>query len=237
MEFLLVALIVFFGTLTQSMIGFGVALVSMPLLIRLLDPATAAVLVALFVLPLQMIILWRYRHSLNIRPFWRVILSSIIGIPIGVTLLTQLDRSLILGMLGILLISYALYSLFKLRLPSFHNPAWEWGFGLVSGLLGGAYNTSGPPLVIYGTSLRWSPEEFKANLQALLMINSAIVIVAHGVAGHVTPLVLQNLVVALPMVFAGSATGFWLSRYVNEAVFYRIVLIMLVLVGFSLLLP
>ncbi len=84
MEFLLVALIVFFGTLTQSMIGFGVALISMPLLIRLLDPAAAATLVAMFSLPLEIIIMWRYRHALNIRPFWRVIVGSVIGIPIGV---------------------------------------------------------------------------------------------------------------------------------------------------------
>ncbi len=91
--------------------------------------------------------------------------------------------------------------------------------------------------MIYGTCLRWNPEQFKANLQALLLISSSLVIVTHLIAGHVTPLVLQNFAVALPMVAVGSISGFWLSRYVNEAVFYRLVLIMLLLIGSSLLLP
>ncbi len=219
------------------MIGFGVALISVPLLIRLLDPPTAATLVAMFSLPLQIIIMWRYRHALQVRPFWRVIVGVTVGIPIGVTLLTQLDRGLILGALGVFLIGYALYSLFRLRLPELQRPAWGFGFGFASGILGGAYNTSGPPLVIYGTALHWTSEQFKANLQALLLINSLLVIVAHGFAGHITPLVWQNLAVALPTVAVGSASGFWLSRYVNEAAFYQLVLVMLLLIGVSLLLP
>lgn len=237
MEFVLVAVIVFFGILTQSMIGFGVALICMPLLIHIFDPATAATLVAIFSLPLQLIIIWRYRRALVIRPFWRVMVASVIGIPFGVLLLTRLDRAVILGMLGILLISYALYSLLRLRLPALRAPGWGWGIGLLSGILSGAYNTGGPPLVIYGTCLRWSPEQFKANLQALLLVNSLLVITSHIIAGHVNPVVLQNLVVALPMVIVGTAAGFWLSRYVNETIFRRVVLVALLVIGVQLLLP
>ncbi len=237
MNFLLIALIIFVGIMTQSMIGFGVALICMPLLIRLLDPVTAATLVALFSLPLQLIIIWRYRRALNIVPFWRVMVGAIAGIPFGVLLLSALDRTLILGALGVLLIGYALYSLLKLRLPALRNPSWGFGFGLTAGILSGAYNTGGPPMVIYGTCLRWDSEQFKANMQALLLVNSVLVIITHVAAGHVTPLVLQNLALALPMVALGTIAGFWLSRYVNEGVFYRLVLIMLLVIGISLLVP
>ena len=234
--FLLVAAICFAGVVTQSIIGFGVALVCMPLLIQIFDPVSAAALVALFVFPLQLIIMWRYRRALNIRPFWRVLVGVIVGTPIGVLLLERLDERVILSALGILLIAYALYSLLRPRLPEIRHPAWAYGCGLAAGMLGGAYNTGGPPVVIYGTSLGWSSEQFKANLQALFMINSVLVIGAHVAAGHVTALVFENLLVALPVTVLGTLVGFWLSRRINEAAFRKAVLLLLIAVGVRLLL-
>ena len=95
----------------------------------------------------------------------------------------QLDARIVLSALGIFLIVYALYNLFNLRLPRIRQPKWDFSFGLASGMLSGAYNTGGPPLVIYGTSLGWSSEEFKANLQALFMLNSFLVIILHSSPG------------------------------------------------------
>lgn len=208
----------------------------MPPLIQILDPVSAAALVALFVFPLQMIIMWRYRHALNIRPFWRVLVGIIIGTPVGVLLLERLDERVILSALGVLLIAYALYSLLRPRLPEIHHPAWAYGCGLAAGMLGGAYNTGGPPVVIYGTSLGWDSEQFKANLQALFLINSVLVIGAHVAAGHVTALVFENLLVALPVTVFGTLVGFWLSRRINEAAFRKAVLLLLLAVGVRLLL-
>ena len=237
MEFVLVAAIVFFGIVTQSMIGFGVALICMPLLIRVLDPVAAASFVALFTLPMQLLITWRYRHALNIRPFWRVLVGTLIGIPIGIFLLSELDQRIVLSVLGIFLIAYSLYSLLNLRLPRIHRPVWGFGFGFTSGVLGGAYNTAGPPLVIYGTALGWESEQFKANMQVLFIAGNIVAIFIHIVAGHVNRLVIENLIVALPIVVIGTGIGFWLSKRINEAVFRKLVLIGLLVIGVRLLLP
>lgn len=237
MEFLLIAGVVFLGIVTQSTIGFGVGLVCMPLLIRILDPVSAAAFVALFTLPLQILIVRRYHHALNIRPFWRVFVGSVIGIPIGIYLISELNQQIILTILGIIMIAYALYSLLNLRLPRIQRPAWGFGFGFASGILGGAYNTGGPPLVIYGTAQGWEAEQFKANMQVLFMVGNTLVILVHLAAGHINTVVLQNLLVALPVVVVGTTVGFWLSRRVNEAVFRKAVLVALFLIGVRLLFP
>jgi len=237
LQFLIVAVIVFFGVVAHSILGFGVALICMPLLVLVLDPVSAAAFVALFTVPLQLIIIWRYRDALRLRPFWRVIIGTALGAPIGVFLIAQLDERIILSALGIFLIIYSLYNLFNLRLPRIIQPKWDFSFGLASGILGGAYNTGGPPLVIYGTSLGWTSEEFKANLQALFMLNSFLVIALHIIAGHVDTLVIEHLAISLPVVAVGTALGFWLSRYVNEALFRKCVLALLLIVGVHLLLP
>lgn len=235
--FLLVAVVCFAGALVQSIMGFGVALICMPFLINLLSPVSAAALVALFLLPMQVIIMWRYRHSLDIRPFWRVLVGIVVGTPLGVLLLERLDERIILSALGVLLIVYAAYSLTRPRIRAIHHPAWAIGCGLVAGVLGGAYNTGGPPVVIYGSSMGWDSDQFRANLQALFLINSSLVIVAHIVAGHIDTVVLENLLVAIPASLLAVGVGFTLSRFVKEAVFRKAVLVLLAVIGARLLLP
>jgi uncharacterized membrane protein YfcA len=234
-DLIILAAVVFFAILTQAVSGFGLALIAMPLLVTLLEPIEAASLVALMAVTTQIIMLLRYRRALVLRPLWRLMVGSLVGIPIGVIALSQLESEVILFVLGIILVSYALYSLFAPPLPIIRNPNWGYAFGLASGLLGGAYNTGGPPFVIYGNSQRWETAVFKANLQVLLMVNSVSVVIAHLIAGHYTPLVLRDYAIALPMILLGAGVGFWLDRYIDEALFRKIILVLLLVIGARLL--
>ncbi len=230
-----VAIIVFLAILTQAVAGSGLALIAMPLLVDILDPITAASLVALMAITTQLIMLVRYRQSLQARGLWRLMVGSLLGIPIGIYALSQLDKQIILTTLGLVLITYVAISFFTLPLPPFKHSCWGCGFGFLSGMLGGAYNTGGPPFVIYGLSQKWEPQRFKANLQLLLMVNSFSVVIAHFVAGHYTNEVLQNYLLALPMILLGALTGFWIDRYINPVVFRRIVLVVLLVIGVRML--
>ncbi|MCU0513175.1 MAG: sulfite exporter TauE/SafE family protein [Anaerolineae bacterium] len=237
MDTVAIALIVYFAILTQAIAGSGLALISMPLLVQFMDPLTAAAVVALMALTTQLVMLTRYRQAVNMGHIWRLMLASVAGIPLGVLALASLDKRLILTLLGVLLIGYALYSLLGPRLPEIKNPRWSYPFGFASGLLGGAYNTGGPPFVIYGMCRRWPATEYKGNLQVLLMVNSFSVVVAHLAAGHYTAGVLQQYLITLPMIALGTLSGFWLDRYINEALFKKIVLVVLLFIGIKMLLP
>jgi hypothetical protein len=230
-ELVFLAIVVFFAILTQAVSGFGLALIAMPLLVTLIEPIEAASLVALMATTTQIIMLLRYRRALKIAGLWRLMVGSLVGIPIGVIALSRLDSDVILLILGIILILYALYSLFAPPLPMIRNPNWGYLFGFASGLLGGAYNTGGPPFVIYGSSQRWETAVFKANLQVLLMVNSVSVVFAHLVAGHYTSVVLRDYAIALPMILLGAGAGFALDRYIDEARFRRIILVLLLVIG------
>lgn len=236
-ETVLLIAVVFFAILTQAVSGSGLALIAMPLLIQLMAPLTAATLVSMMALTTQMIMLTRYRSNLHVRGLWQVMLGSVCGIPIGILALAQLDQRVILTALGVLLVSYSAYSLFFATVPEIKTQRWDFGVGFVSGLLGGAYNTGGPPYVIYGVGRRWAPAEFKANLQILLMVNSVIVGIAHLMAGHYTPEVLQDYVIALPVILVAAGTGFWLDQYIDVGMFRKIVLVLLLLIGIRMLIP
>ncbi len=68
---LLLVAIVGFAIFTQSIAGFGLALISMPLLITALGVEVAAPLVALVAITAEMILIIRYRHSIQFRTLGR----------------------------------------------------------------------------------------------------------------------------------------------------------------------
>jgi len=168
---------------------------------------------------------------LNLRAVWRLAVASLIGIPLGMIVLRRLDEDLALGALGVVMAGYALYALFELKPPELSKPGWAYAFGLAAGMLGGAYNTSGPPVVVYGNARRWSPAEFKSNLQGFFFFNSLLVVSGHALSGNLDEAVWQNYLIALPGLALGILAGLGLDRRIDPLVFRKIVLVLLLVMG------
>ncbi len=232
---LLVLLVVFFAIFTQSIAGFGLGLISMPLLTQLLGIRIAAPLVALIAITAEILLLIRYRDDLNFHAVWRLSLASAIAAPLGVIALRDIDSDFILRALGVIVVAYSIYGLSEFRLPEIAHPRWGYGFGFLSGLLSGAYNLAGPPVVIYGNCRRWKPREFKSNLQGFFMLNSFIVIATHALSQHYTRSVLSHYLLAVPAVLLGIGVGLALDKQINPIAFRKIVLLLLIVLGLTLI--
>lgn len=234
---LLLLVIIFFATFTQTATGFGFALVSMPFLVQILPGglSTAAPLGVFTSMANQAVMIARYRTAFNFRAVIRLAIPALVAVPLGVLALSQIDETVILVPLGVVISGYALYALFTPRLPRLEHSAWAYGFGFLAGLLGGAYNTSGPPVVIYGNAHGWKPAEFKVNIQSFFLILNFLLIVSHAAAGNLTPPVWEASLISLPAVGLGIVAGFLLDRYMNPDLFRRVILVMLVGVGLNLI--
>ena len=228
-------LTVFLGAFTQSLTGFGVALIAMAILPSLWGLPIATPLVALTGIVLETARLIRYRQSLQMRSIWRLVVASVVAIPFGIYILRQLDERIALFVLGLIIFGYALYALIGFRLPELHHPLWAWLTGLASGMLGGAYNTAGPPIVIYGNCRRWSPQEFRSNLSGFFIVNSAMVVSTHFLSGNITSEVLSVFWRVLPALALGFLAGQSLDRWLNPEVFRKIVLGVLIVLGIRLM--
>ena len=232
---LLLIAVVFFAVFTQSLTGFGSGLIAMAILPELLGMQVAAPLVALMCGTLEFVLLVRYRSALKLAAVWRLIIASIVGVPLGIYAVARLNEEIILTGLGVVLAGYALYALFNLKLPQLNHPAWAYGAGFLGGLLGGAYNTNGPPVIIYGSCRKWEPAEFKGNLQGFFIINSLLVITSHAVSRHLTPTVWHDYLLILPAFVIGVLAGVRVDRYLNPLIFRKIVLVLLVLMGLRMI--
>lgn len=232
---ILFGLIMFFAAFTKGFAGFGQALVAVPLLATSLGIRMTAPLMSLFAIISNAYLLIRHRRDLNWTEVWRLSTASLIAIPLGVWGLSTLDERIVLGILGLVLVSYSLYSLLGPRLPRIDNRNLAFPFGFVAGLLGGAYNTAGPPAVIYATFRRWQPAEFKGNLQAFFLLNSIVVVSSHLLSGNFTPEVLNKFLLAMPFLLLGILAGSRMDKYVSPQRFRRAVLVLLVALGLSLI--
>ena len=232
---LFVGLVIFAGCFTQSVSGFGLALVTMALLPSLIGLKTATPLVALVALVLEAIMLIRYRESLQVKSILGLLGASLIAIPVGVIYLHRLDENVALFVLGLIVTLYALYALIGFRLPELKHPVWVWIFGAASGLLGGAYNISGPPVILYGNCRKWLPGEFKSNLAGYFLVGSVVIVSTHWVSGNFTPEVVSLFLLTLPALLLGFILSQYFDRWLSPGVFRKIVLILLVVLGIRLM--
>ena len=217
------------------MAGFGFALLVMPLLTLLLGIKTAAPLVALVGFSLYLVNLLRYRRGLVWRETLQLLLPALLGVLVGVQALRALDETVIKRILGVTLIAYAMFSLFQPALPPLRSTIWVYPVGFLAGCLGGAFNTPGPPIVVYGNARVWQRDQFRSTLQVVFLASSATVILAHAAAGNITADVLRLAAVALPALAAGILLGALLDRRLSHERFRIIVLGLILATGVLLL--
>jgi uncharacterized membrane protein YfcA len=220
----------------QSLSGFGFAILIMPLTTLLLGLQTAAPLVALVALTTYTINLVRYRRAINLSELWRLGLATALGVPIGVWLLANVNESLVKQVLGLFLIVYAAYSLANPNTSRLVSRRWVYPAGFVAGCLGGAYNTPGPPAILYGSLRQWPKDEFRAILQALFFVNGVLVVLTHWLAHRMTTQVFSLYLYAVPALALGILIGTLIDGKVNRGHFRVLVTVMILGLGLSLLL-
>ncbi len=229
------ALATYLATTIQTLVGFGFALIVMPVATMLLGVHTAAPLVALTALTLYIVNVVRYRESLNLAEVWRLAAAAAVGVPVGIWAFTFANVPFLKAVLGLLLIGYAVHGFTH---PPSHecSPGWAYLAGFVAGGLGGAFNTPGPPLAVYGGLRQWPRDEFRAGLQTLFVLSASLTVGSHAVANHLTLNILRLYAWTPLALLLGILTGLWVDRYVNKERFRTCVLVMILLLGLSLLL-
>ena len=232
-----VVAVVFVATLIRSTFGFGEALVAVPLLALRLPVQVAAplaVLVSITVAAIVMLQDWRDVHA---RAAGWLVVSSLVGIPLGLLLLTRVDGRIVKAVLGLVIIAFAAWSL-RRRVPfELKRDRFEWlmGFGLCAGVLGGAYGMNGPPLVVYGSLRRWSAAQFRATLQGYFLPASLAGMAGYWLAGLWVPTVTRFYLLSLPATVIATLLGRVLNQRLSPRTFFAYVYAGLLAIGIVLL--
>src|SRR5262249_42128284 len=102
--FTLFALAAFAGGFISGFSGFAMGLVVSGVWLHVLTPLQTATLIAGYGLLTQGYGIYHLRHVLDVRKIWPLVLGTVIGIPVGVAILTWIDPSYVRFCVGVLLV-------------------------------------------------------------------------------------------------------------------------------------
>lgn len=235
MEYLITLCVLFLSTFIRSALGFGDAVIAMPLLAMAIGMRTATPLVAFAATTIAVTIVIRNWRAVDLKASWRLVLSSCVGIPIGLALLKGVSEDTMKALLGVIIALYGIYNLAKPGLKLANDRfGVSYLFGFFAGILGGAYNTNGPLVVIYATLRDWPPARFRATLQGYFLPTGFMILVGHGIAGLWTADVVRLYAAALPAIAAAIFLGGIANRAIPMGRFDRFVNAALTFMGIAL---
>lgn len=180
-EFAVAFLVSFVAAALHSTVGFGFALLSVPLL-SLLNPLFAPVPQLLVVLPLTLAIVFRERHALEVRSTLWIFAGRIPGAIIGVALLKLLSSAALDVLMSTMV--FIGVALVVSRGSFARTASREFGAGVASGTMAMVSAIGGPPIaLLYRND---SGPTVRANLGLVFAIGLCITISVRALAGEVS---------------------------------------------------
>lgn len=233
------ACIVFGAFVVRGMSGFGAGMIGVPLLAFLMPVHTAVAMFGLMVLCLFAFLSVRDWGEVVKDELKRLMLPTLLGVAAGILLFAHLDSRLLLKLLGGFLIAYSLYSLavHYFGLPQFTcSQRWAAPVGFAGAVIDTLFGGGGGTLVvIYFHMRRVSRAQFRATVAVLWLAEMIARIAGYGAVGYYTTDTLLLCVLLLPLMAAGTWVGERLGNRISQEVFSRLLALLLLLAGASLL--
>ena len=228
----------FLGGLTSGLAGFAMGLVVSGIYLHILTPIQTATLIVGFGFVTQGYGVWALRHAVRWRSAAPFIIGGLMGVPAGTILLTYIDPAYMRIGVGTLLVVYSIYSLARPAIKLAHEGvAAEVGVGFFNGLLAGLTGLVGIVVVIWCQLRNWPKDVQRAIFQPVLLATILTSTVSLSAAGAVTAETMKLYLLGLPCMLAGTWVGLKLYGSLNDAAFRKIILLLLLVSGLSLIVP
>jgi len=235
----LIAAIVFFAFIVRGMSGFGAGLIAVPLLAFVIPLQLAVPLCSLLVFVLFIFLVIRDRQQVVWAELKLLVPPTIAGALIGLWLFAVLDNRMLVTMLGSFLVLYAGYMLAvsALGLPQLRcSQRWALPVGFFGSFFDTLFGGGGGTLVVIYINARGIDRTgFRATVAALWFTEMIARIGGYAWAGFYDAEVLLLFAALLPLVWVGTVAGERLGNKVSSETFAKILAVMLLASGVSLL--
>jgi uncharacterized membrane protein YfcA len=162
----------------------------------------------------------------------------VIGAGIGWLIAAHVDDAHVRIAVGVIAVAFVLNHWFGRRIAEqTGRPSAAKGviWGAVSGVASFLANTGGPALQAFLLPQRLHKEVFVGTLAILFATANALKIVPYYTLGQLSALNMTTALALLPLAVASNLFGVWLVRRTPAALFYRIVYVLILLLGLELI--
>lgn len=216
----------------QSISGFGLALLSVPLMSLFADVRLSVVVVNLIGLVTTSAQAWKEKEHADRPLALRVTIAAIVGMPVGLVAFLFMSETFLKVGLGIVVLFVTFLLMRGFTLHSASRTA-DWLLGGASGALSTSVGTNGPPLVFLFQARQMPQEIFRATISRVFILSNIVTVIIFAFAGKITQDAIVAAVISLPVLVIAISAGFWTRQFVNQQRFRILVLTLLIISGLS----
>jgi uncharacterized membrane protein YfcA len=229
---LIIATIILFTSIIQSIAGFGFALLAVPLLVLFVDLHQAVIVSTLLGTVSNFGQTWQLRHHQQRAIASRFIVASCLGAPFGFALFRFGNQSVLKVLLGIAVL-FGVWMLARGRDLQNAHVALDWLMGWLSGVLLMATSTNGPPIVFTLQARRLEPDTQRATLNLIFSVTGVFSICVFALTRKIHADEIVVSLVTAPLMLLGVYVGVILRKRIDAVVFRKMVLLFLTIGGVS----
>jgi hypothetical protein len=229
---LLASLIIFIAYMVKGVTGFASSLIAVPLLSLFLDIKFVVPVIATMTFFSGIMLFVMTRQHINKQEFFILIPFVLVGSFLGVQILANFDSIILKKIFAIFVIIFSIRMLLVAHKPSIKKLKKYWAViaGVIAGILGGMFDTNGPPLVIY-LSHKLKKAAFRATLTVIFFVDIIFRNILYVSSGITTLDTFKFSLFILPALIIGILAGSKIHINIDEILFKRIVAIILLITG------
>ena len=235
MEIIYIILIFIIAGLALELTGFGVATVSMSLLLLFLDPLLVIPLVAIAALVATGFLAWRIKEKNTWKRIKPLFIGVIFGVPLGTLLLVYINHDLLKLSIAIFFIAYSAYGLFfsSNKIALFKKGKITSAIiGFFAGFFNSTVNIDGPLVALYESSdIKKNGDGYKDAIATYMFLTGLLTVSGHLLAGRITRELIFLLPYVIPALILGIVIGSKLFANVSSGSLKKIIYLFVLLSG------
>lgn len=223
--------VIILAAAVSGLIGFGLAVVAVPLLLIFFDPVEVVVLIALISLFTNAVIVQDSWREVATRSVLALMPWAILGLILGTEILRRVNPDYLRLGIGVIVVLSAILLLRDVTLKSIEGRIGTILAGASSGALATSTGIAGPPIVLLFAARGLPKDRFRASNAAYFLVLSVAIIVTLFVRGIVETPELWTAAALVPAAFIGKTLGTALVKRLSDEAFRRITLAVVLFTG------
>jgi hypothetical protein len=231
---LILTLGIFVGFYVQTVVGFAGSLMALPILLLAMDLPNAIAYISIFYLFSSAFLITKEWHNIDKTIILKLALTSIIGVILGIVVLTFSKPIILKKALGIFILIYVAYVSFGKKKVEL-NKGGIISFGVLAGFFSGVFSTGGPLYVMCIENTVREVKAFRATMIGVLGLVTITRVPALAVSGILNFSHLKMSLIVFPVFLFAQFLGKRTFKKIDEKAFKRFLMILLCISGLLLI--
>jgi hypothetical protein len=231
---LILTLGIFVGFYVQTVVGFAGSLMALPILLLGMDLPNAIAYISIFYLFSSAFLITKEWHNIDKTIILKLAITSVIGVILGIVVLTFSKPILLKKALGVFILIYVAYVSFGKKKVEL-NKGGIISFGVLAGFFSGVFSTGGPLYVMCIENTVREVKAFRATMIGVLGLVTITRVPALAVSGILNFNHLKMSLIVFPVFLFAQFLGKRTFKKIDEKAFKRFLMILLCISGLLLI--